>query len=145
MDVHKNLVNLIKSRFAKQRPEPPRAVHLITGRDGEAMAERWLHTQGLTTLARNYRCVFGEIDLIMEQDDILVFVEVRSRKHNRFGSPVETVTRSKQAKIMKTAQHYILARHISDRRTIRFDIVGVTPAADEPIHWLAGAFDANGG
>ena len=145
MDVHKSLVSLIKNRFSKQRPEPVRAAHLIAGRDGEAMAERWLHKQGLTTLERNYRCVFGEVDLVMEQDNDVVFLEVRSLKHNRFGSPAETVTRSKQAKIMKTAQHYILARHISDRRTIRFDIVGVTPAADEQIHWLAGAFDANGG
>jgi Holliday junction resolvase-like predicted endonuclease len=70
----------------------------------EREAEVYLHCQGLKTLARNFNCRVGEIDLVMEDGECLVFAEIRYRKNNRFGSGAETVTRSKQGRLaMKRA------------------------------------------
>lgn len=79
----------------------------------------------------------GEIDLVMEDEATLVFVEVRFRKNNAFGSAAETITAAKQNKVRLAAQHYLLNRNIGESRPMRFDIVGID---DREIQWLQNAF-----
>lgn len=112
-----------------------------TGQEGERAAEHYLHQQGLSTLARNYRCPLGELDLVMRDGDTLVFVEVRQRKSRHFGSPLETISRSKQNKVIKAAQHYLNHHKIPGHQALRFDVVGLVPGDPaNPIEWVADAF-----
>lgn len=106
------------------------------GRDKEQLAERFLRARGLRTLARNYRCRPGEIDLIMRDGQTLVFVEVRFRRSARYGTAAETVGRVKQHRLAQAAAHY-LQRHPSVL-PCRFDVVAIT--ADTDIQWVKHAF-----
>ena len=82
----------------------PRA-NLNRGREAEERACRHLQRQGLTLTQRNYRSPFGEIDLVMQEGESLVFVEVRYRARADFGSPAETVDARKQAPLRDSADH----------------------------------------
>lgn len=62
------------------------------GAAAEDLALRYLEARGLSLVARNFRCRVGELDLIMRDGEQLVFVEVRSRRHNRYGTPAESIT-----------------------------------------------------
>ena len=93
------------------------------GKFGEDRAVGFLKKNGYTVIARNYRCRVGEIDIIAEKDEYLVFVEVKTRKNDRFGQAREFVTYSKQQKIRRTAQLY-LALHETDKQP-RFDVIEV--------------------
>jgi len=118
------------------------ALHLLKGQQAERLARRHLERHGLRTLASNYRCHRGEIDLIMNDRATLVFVEVRYRKNQTFGSACESVTRSKQRKLLASAQFY-LQQHPTDA-PCRFDIIGITgDNAGARIEWLKDAFQAN--
>lgn len=75
-------------------------------------------------MEKNFTTRLGEIDLIMEKKDTLVFVEVRERKSNAYGTPAETVTTRKQARIAKAALMFVKA-HFLNNRNLRFDIVSV--------------------
>lgn len=111
------------------------------GQQGERQAEQFLQAQGMTTIARNYLCPMGELDLVMRDGDTLVFVEVRQRKSRRFGSPLETVTRSKQNKVLKAAQHYLNKHQIPSYQALRFDVVGLVPEGPGvALEWVADAF-----
>ncbi|MFX7820786.1 YraN family protein, partial [Acinetobacter baumannii] len=74
---------------------------------GEDAALVYLQQQGLRLLERNWRCKAGEIDLIMQDDATLVFVEVRRRKNDRFGGAAASVTWHKQQKLIRAAQWYL--------------------------------------
>ena len=93
------------------------------GRWGEALAAQWLEQRGCVLLAANWRCRFGEIDLIAEDGDFLCFVEVKLRKSDAYGGAGEAVDRRKQEKLRVTAQLY-LAEHPT-RLQPRFDVVEV--------------------
>ncbi len=97
------------------------------GRKGEDLAAAFLQRQGYGILARNYRRRYGEIDIVAEEGDTLVFVEVKTRKSNRFGSAWEAVTRAKQRQISLVALDYI-TRHRLQKRNVRFDVVAVSLA-----------------
>jgi putative endonuclease len=109
----------------------------LSGAQAEALACAHLERAGLKLLARNYRCPQGEIDLIMDDHDTLVFVEVRYRRSDAFGTPAETVGRRKQARLQAAAEHYLLT-HSADR-VCRFDVVAVS-GNDTHIEWLLNAF-----
>ncbi len=109
------------------------------GKEAEARAARYLQTRGLRLLARNWRCRFGEIDLILREGDTLVFVEVRARGHGGFGSAAESITAAKRERLRRTAAVY-LARS-GHRGACRFDAVLID---GERLTWLKGAFDAGG-
>ncbi len=95
------------------------------GRWGERRCERYLRNKGLRTLARNYACKVGELDLIMvAPDGTLVFVEVRSRADERFGPVEDTITPAKRARVARAARHFLAAHKIEDR-PLRFDVVAV--------------------
>jgi putative endonuclease len=107
------------------------------GERGEALAAAFLQQQGLAIAARNYRCRFGEIDLIARDGETVVFVEVRS--NNAYGGAAASITGAKQAKLLKTARHYLTT--LSSTPPCRFDAVLVT--GDPPrIEWLRNAFEA---
>ena len=106
----------------------------------ETIALKHLQKNGLKLVTKNYHCRGGEIDLIMRDDADLVFVEVRYRKSSAFGSPIETVTRQKQQRIILTAQHY-LQQNPQLALCYRFDIVGISDDID--IKWLKNAFQVN--
>ena len=84
--------------------------HTVCNNKGQAYETKaclYLQQRGLTLLQRNYRSRHGEIDLIMQEADSLVFVEVRYRRSNRFGSGAESVSYHKQARLIATAAHYL--------------------------------------
>ncbi len=110
------------------------------GHAKEQQARAYLEAQGLQQIVNNYRCRFGEIDLIMREGDTLVFVEVRFRSSDRFGTSAETVGLRKQRRLIAAAEHY-LQRHPSCMRC-RFDVLALGPG--EQMQWIQNAFEAGG-
>ena len=96
---------------------------LALGARGEAAARIYLQRRGYTIEATNYRCRWGEIDIVASQGEVLVFVEVRTRRSNAFGSPQESVTARKRERLVLAAQHY-LQEH-STEPNWRIDLVAV--------------------
>lgn len=97
-----------------------------TGRSGEAIAGRHLERQGYAIVARNWRCRLGEIDIVASRDGLVIFVEVRTRRSTeRFGTPAESVDARKQARLRKIAQVYMQAHGLSDRTSVRFDVMDI--------------------
>lgn len=114
----------------------------LKGSSAETLAQRHLERQGFNLVTRNFRCKTGEIDLIMKDRDMLVFVEVRYRRETDLGSPLETITAAKQRKLTRTAQ-FFLQQHFGDRwPACRFDAVGIVGEleASPAIEWIANAF-----
>jgi len=95
-----------------------------TGKQGEDLAAAHLADNGYRILQRNYRSVFGEIDIVAEEGDTLVFVEVKSRRSEAYGDPQLAVGPKKQRKISRVAMSY-LSEKGWNRRPARFDIVAV--------------------
>ena len=93
------------------------------GDRGEAMAAEYLRENGYELLASQFRCRFGEIDLIARRGDILCFVEVKLRKNDRFGAASDAVTAVKQEKLRKAAASW-LASHECEAPA-RFDVIEV--------------------
>lgn len=114
-------------------------VKTLNGAQAEDLACAHLERAGLRLRTRNYRCPQGEVDLVMDDRDTLVFVEVRFRRSDTFGTPAETVDRRKQARLRAAAGHYLLT-HAADR-ACRFDVVAVS-GLNAHIEWLRDAFDA---
>ena len=111
------------------------------GRQGELEAERFLRTQGYKLLARNYRCPSGELDLVAQDHDTLVFVEVRTQSGPMFGDPLESVTFRKQRQIIKAATHYMM-RYRMAYQPMRFDVIGIHWSNAMPrITHVKGAFE----
>ncbi|MEZ5540166.1 MAG: YraN family protein [Pseudomonadales bacterium] len=110
----------------------------------ERAAETFLQQQGLQSITQNFQCRSGEIDLIMREGTTLVFVEVRFRKTDNFGSPIESVTASKQRKLLQTAQLFLLAHPQWRNAPCRFDIVAARPAENVTLQfeWIQNAFGA---
>ncbi|CAN5743605.1 YraN family protein [soil metagenome] len=108
----------------------------------ESIALRYLSARGLRLLTRNYRCLAGEIDRGMKDNDMLVFIEVRYRASTDYGSPLETINHTKQTRILKTASHYLLTHGMSTGHApCRFDVVVVT-GAKPCTEWIKAAFQA---
>ena len=112
-----------------------------TGKDAEARACGYLQAQGLQLVQRNYHSRRGEIDLIMQDKDSLVFIEVRYRRQSRFGSAAESVNRHKQSKLIACANHYIQTYPERARQACRFDVVSIDGNMNS-IDWIKNAFDA---
>jgi putative endonuclease len=97
------------------------------GHLAEQFACSYLKKQGLSLIVRNYRCRFGEIDLIMQERAQIVFIEVRYRGHSTFGRSIETIDHAKQARLLKTAEHYLQQHTSYDEPSCRFDVMGLSP------------------
>ena len=97
----------------------------LLGRWGEKRCEKFLKGKGLKTLARNFFCKTGEIDLVMvDSDGSIVFVEVRTKAAETFEPPESSITAPKKARLARTAR-YFLATHNIENRPFRFDVVTI--------------------
>jgi putative endonuclease len=112
-------------------------VRQLTGQAGEDRALAYLEQHGLTLVTRNFRCKGGEIDLIMQERDTLVFVEVRQRADMRHGGAAASVTGAKQARLIIAAQTF-LQRYRSPP-ACRFDVVAIDGGT---LNWLKNAIQA---
>lgn len=108
------------------------------GNRGETIAKEYLEKKGYNFVERNYSWGLGEIDLIMQVEDFLVFVEVKLRKNDDYGRPRDFVTLSKQDKILKTAQNYIEINELYNYQP-RFDVVEIL-TEDNYIEHIENAF-----
>jgi putative endonuclease len=101
------------------------------GLRGEAIAQDYLKKHGYKIVLTNYRCRFGEIDIIAQEKSCLVFIEVRARSSDDFGTPEETITPRKKDKLIKSASYY-LSSHNNLPPLIRFDFIGITMVGKGP-------------
>lgn len=123
-------------------PRPRAAPAAARGAAAERLARLWLCRRGLRPLQSNYRCRGGEIDLVMQDRDTLVFVEVRYRRSDAFGSGAETVGRTKQRRIVKAASRFLQQHPRWAERTCRFDVISMSgDAADPEVEWIRHAFE----
>lgn len=109
------------------------------GRIGEEKALAYLITQGLKLVGQNYSCRLGEIDLIMQDKDHLVFVEVRSRVSASFGGGLASITYAKRQKIIKSASYYAMIHKNQNQLAMRFDVISIDGKSAN-ITWIKDAF-----
>lgn len=102
------------------------------GRRGEYLAARTLEQMGYTIIGRNFRCRAGEIDIIAADTSTVVFCEVKTRVSSRWGAPSESVGVLKQLRVRRAAREWMTRNH-GARRTVRFDVISVIVAGEEPV------------
>jgi putative endonuclease len=111
------------------------------GRLGEDLASRRLRSLGYEILERNYRCPLGEIDLVARDGDVLVFVEIKTRKNRPLGEAKEAVNRRKQGQLSRVALAYLKSKKLWDAKA-RFDVVAVgVGEGKEKIEIIRDAFE----
>lgn len=108
------------------------------GTTAEIAASLFLKKRGLLLLEKNYRSFCGELDLIMRDGDEIVFIEVRLRKNAAFGSGIESVSKAKQSKLIKTGLLYLQKKGWLDRVSCRFDVIGIDE--NNNLEWIQNAF-----
>lgn len=104
----------------------------------EQLAATFLTQHGLKLVTQNYHCRFGEIDLIMKEGEVLVFIEVRLRTNRQFGLAAESISPRKQQKIIQTAQHFLMQH---GEHACRFDAILMDKADQQHIEWIRHAFE----
>lgn len=128
-------------RFLRRRDGDARG---SAGAAAERAAERWLQRQGLSTVARNFRCRLGEIDLVMQHGGQLVFVEVRLRNRSDYGGAAASVTRAKQQRLIRAAGVFLGANPALRQASCRFDVLaGRQRDGEWEWQWLRDAFAAD--
>jgi len=114
------------------------------GKAGEEAAVQFLRQQGYHILERNYRCRFGEIDLIARDGRMLAFVEVKTRRSQKYGPAAAAVTAQKQRHLIKASQAYLIQEKKAGE-LCRFDVVTVEMDAQQPhIELIKNAFQCTG-
>ena len=96
------------------------------GKQGEELARKFLKKKGFNIIAHNFRCRFGEIDLILRKNRAFRFVEVKYRRCEEYGLPQESVVKRKQARIRKTAILWLRIRHLPMDSEIHFDVLAIS-------------------
>jgi putative endonuclease len=113
----------------------------VLGKEGERIAEQYLKRKGYRLVERNFRCSAGEVDLIVLDRRVIVFVEVKTRTGHGFGTPLEAVQPRKQRKMMQAAQFFLSQKKLH-QRDARFDVVGISWPGREPmVEHIENAFD----
>ena len=121
------------------------------GDEAERLACQYLENKGLTLVEKNYRIKGGEIDLVMRDNQHLVFIEVRCRNNANYGSGAETVDGRKQARLIKAATVYLLEKSSQATQPARFDVMSISAiqhssqSSSRPqpeIEWIKDAFQA---
>ena len=117
----------------------------LFGQAGESAAEEYLRCKGYRILARNLRSHLGELDLVAEDGQVLVFVEVKARRTDVFGGAIYAVHHRKQEKLIQLAAQYLARRHIKNR-LCRFDVVLLqgSDAVAPQIEHIQNAFEVSG-
>ena len=110
----------------------------IKGDDKERLAEAHLVEKGFTLIERNFLCKGGEIDLIMKDQEYLVFIEVRYRENNEFGGALGSITAGKQRKLRRAAEFYLLQQFSNTPPLCRFDVIGIE--RQDELEWVKNAF-----
>jgi putative endonuclease len=118
-----------------------KAEHLQQGDAAERQALDYLSRRGLKLVTRNYRCKVGEIDIIMRDKDALVFIEVRFRQSNDFGSALESITTSKKRKLLAAANLYL--QMTQNDEPCRFDVVAINGSGNNRVTWIKDAIQSN--
>ncbi len=95
------------------------------GKSGEDLAAVILKNEGFHILERNFLCRYGEVDLICEKENCLLFVEVKTRRTDAYGTPEEAIDRNKKSHIRNTAAYYI-STHRMENREVEFQVIGIT-------------------
>lgn len=134
-----------ESKPRKDRPDARRAL----GAFGEARAAEYLEKEGYRILARNVRAGGVELDLVAARGPLVVFVEVKTRRGDRYGRPEEAVDARKQARLRRGALAWMGEHRRGGHGRMRFDVVAVSPDEDGSdgdwlVHHLPGAFDGGG-
>lgn len=126
------IFNLIKNKLNRKE----------IGQSAELIAKNFLEKQGLKFIEAQFRCRLGEIDLVMRDINDLVFIEVRYRQNQAFGSAIDSIDFIKQQKIQKTALFYLHQRQLFEKIACRFDIIAIHGELSSPtIEWLPQAFE----
>ena len=113
----------------------------IIGAKVERNTETFLNKRGLRTIRRNYKCRTGEIDLVMNDGEYVVFVEVRYRGSDAYGDPIESITARKQKRLIRAATHFLATAPHFQNMPCRFDAVGVSKAHGHTKYdWIKNAF-----
>ncbi len=117
----------------------------LFGQEGESAAEQYLRHKGYRIVARNLRSSVGELDLVAEDGQVLVFVEVKARRTDGFGGAIHAVHQRKQEKLIQLAAQYLARHHLKDR-PCRFDVVLLqgTDAVASQIEHIQNAFEVPG-
>ena len=109
------------------------------GADHEEAAARYLEAQGYKILKRNYRIRAGEVDIIAEKEDVIVYAEIKFRRDGRFGDPLEAVDLRKQRRISRAAAVHYETWGAPFGKACRFDVIGIY--GDGTIRHIENAFD----
>lgn len=140
---------MTKGRLFSKHPIARKLIgkNRTSGTIAEQQACDLLAQHGLKIRARNYRTKRGEIDIIAEDNDTLVFVEVRLRSNSTYGSPEESITTQKQQRILYASQHFLQKENINDSRPCRFDTICLTNHNDSSTNpqWIKDAFSGGNG
>lgn len=112
------------------------------GKQHENLARRYLEEQGLIFIAQNFAYAGGELDLIMQHGQQLVFIEVRYRKNQQFGGAAGSIDFRKIQKIRNTAALYLTKHYTRQAPACRFDVIAMTGDLSKPeINWIRNAFE----
>jgi putative endonuclease len=124
-------------------PDKSGKISYQRGRWAEQTALDYLLSKRLKLLGRNFRSAFGEIDLIMQDKNIILFIEVRYRSSNHFHTAVESINRKKCERIIATSHQYLSENRSAAQLDCRFDVVALTGPQETPmIEWIKNAFQA---
>lgn len=133
----------VASHGTAERGATKRGAAKSSGAQAEQQAQAFLVQQGLTVLATNWHCPFGEVDLICQQHDLVIMVEVKQRsqpsRHSQYGGAAAAVTPAKQRKLIKTAECWLAEHDAAGRYSVRFDVVLIEAGQ---LQWLPAAFIA---
>ena len=114
----------------------------MKGAAEEDLAHQHLLKQGLKTVARNWRCAGGELDLVMQERDTLVIAEVRKRSREDFGGAAASVDARKRGRLIHAAQMFLAQHPQHADANVRFDVLALD--GSNRITWLKAAFDTDG-
>lgn len=121
--------------------QPNRSWTQQRGHTAELAACDYLRARGFKLIEQNFRCQYGEIDIIMLDGALLVFVEVRQRPRSHFGSTIDSVTATKCRKIARTASYFLQFHNEHRHRACRFDVIGAIDAQEGwQFKWVPDAF-----
>ena len=122
-----------------------KAAHLQQGENAEVACCAYLKSNGLKLVTKNFNCRYGEIDIVMLDKNMLVFVEVRFRKNDDFGGGLESITSAKQQKLRRSAELYL--QQNNQHKNARFDVVSMSKnnqtSNNKPAYtfeWITNAF-----